>query len=221
MELRRGPAGGSSPRRSPCSASSSSCPSRPRLALSFTDFDIYALGNPDFLRFVGLDNYLRLLALAALLDRAAQHAGTSARSPGPLSVAVSLGAALLLHSRAAAPQGLLPHRLLPAGGHHAGRRRRDLALPLPPPPRAAGSRTRPARHRPDRLARRPALGAAGDHPAGGLEELRIQHGDLPGGTPEHPRVPLRSRAHRRRQRVAPAPTRHPAHAARRHYSSSR
>ncbi len=31
------------------------------LLLSFTDFDIYALGNPDNLRFVGLANYGRLL----------------------------------------------------------------------------------------------------------------------------------------------------------------
>jgi ABC-type sugar transport system permease subunit len=29
--------------------------------LSFTDFDIYALGNWDYIRFVGFKNYLRIL----------------------------------------------------------------------------------------------------------------------------------------------------------------
>ncbi len=97
----------------------------------------------------------------------------------PLSIAASLGAALLLNSPLARFQPLLPHCAVRAGRHDAGRGRGDLALPASH--RAtASSTTRSAQLgiAPDRLARRSALGDAGDHPVRGVEELRLQHGHL-------------------------------------------
>jgi len=67
------------------------------LGLSFTDFDIYALGNPELLRFVGLDNYLQLLRSPRFWI-ALRNTLVFCAVAGPLSVAVSLAAALLLHS---------------------------------------------------------------------------------------------------------------------------
>ncbi|SMF96292.1 multiple sugar transport system permease protein [Methylomagnum ishizawai] len=66
------------------------------LLLSFTDFDIYALGDLSTLRFVGLDNYRRLLADPLFLT-ALRNTGYFVAVGGPLSVAVSLGMALLLN----------------------------------------------------------------------------------------------------------------------------
>jgi len=66
--------------------------------LSFTDFDIYALGNPDYLRFVGFDNYLRLFQ-DPLFWVALRNTLYFVLVGGPLSVGVSLGAALLINSR--------------------------------------------------------------------------------------------------------------------------
>ncbi len=67
------------------------------LGLSFTDFDIYALGSPELLRFVGLDNYLRLLGSPRFWI-ALRNTLLFCAVAGPLSVATSLAAALLLHS---------------------------------------------------------------------------------------------------------------------------
>jgi multiple sugar transport system permease protein len=67
------------------------------LGLSFTDFDIYALGSSEFLRFVGLDNYLRLLGSPRFWI-ALRNTLVFCAVAGPLSVATSLAAALLLHS---------------------------------------------------------------------------------------------------------------------------
>ena len=70
------------------------------LLLSLTDFDLYAIASPDAARFVGLAHYGRLLHdpdfRQALLNTLYFVA-----VGGPLSVAVSLGAALLLASRLA------------------------------------------------------------------------------------------------------------------------
>jgi multiple sugar transport system permease protein len=66
------------------------------LALSFTDFDIYALGSSEFLRFVGPDNYLRLLGSPRFWI-ALRNTLVFCAVAGPLSVATSLAAALLLH----------------------------------------------------------------------------------------------------------------------------
>jgi multiple sugar transport system permease protein len=68
------------------------------LLLSFTDFDIYALGDLGRLRFVGLENYARLLA-DPRFHLALRNTLYFVAVGGPLSVAVSLGAALLLNHR--------------------------------------------------------------------------------------------------------------------------
>jgi multiple sugar transport system permease protein len=68
------------------------------LALSFTDFDLYALVDPGSLRFVGLRNYARLLG-DPVFWTALRNTAVFALVGGPLSIGVSLGAALLLESR--------------------------------------------------------------------------------------------------------------------------
>ena len=68
------------------------------LALSLTDFDIYALADLDNLRFVGLDNYLGLLQ-NPLFWKTLGNTLYFVVVGVPLSVALSLGAALLLHSK--------------------------------------------------------------------------------------------------------------------------
>ncbi|WP_374011774.1 carbohydrate ABC transporter permease [Pseudoxanthomonas koreensis] len=70
------------------------------LALSLTDFDLYALANPANLRFVGLDNYLELLR-TPIFWKSLWNTGYFVLLGVPLSIAVSLGAALLLHAPAA------------------------------------------------------------------------------------------------------------------------
>jgi multiple sugar transport system permease protein len=74
------------------------------LLLSFTDFDIYALGRLDRLRFIGLDNYRRLLA-DPLFWTALGNTLYFVVVGGPLSVLVSLGAALLVNHRLTRFQG--------------------------------------------------------------------------------------------------------------------
>jgi multiple sugar transport system permease protein len=68
------------------------------LALSLSDFDIYALGNLDYLRFVGFGNYT-LLVQDPLFWRALLNTSYFVLIGGPLSVLVSLGAALLINAR--------------------------------------------------------------------------------------------------------------------------
>jgi multiple sugar transport system permease protein len=75
------------------------------LLLSFTDFDIYALGDPGRLRFVGLDNYVRL-SRDPLFWTALKNTLYFVAVGGPLSVAVSLGAALLVNHRLTRFKGL-------------------------------------------------------------------------------------------------------------------
>jgi multiple sugar transport system permease protein len=70
------------------------------LALSVTDFDIYALADWRNLRLVGLRNYAELLR-APLFWQALGNTLYFVVAGVPLSIAASLGAALLLHSRAA------------------------------------------------------------------------------------------------------------------------
>jgi multiple sugar transport system permease protein len=70
------------------------------LALSFTDFDIYALADIRNLRFVGLANYAQLLRTPlfwSALGNTLYFVGVGV----PLSIATSLGAALLLNSKLA------------------------------------------------------------------------------------------------------------------------
>jgi multiple sugar transport system permease protein len=66
-------------------------------ALSFTDFDIYALADLSNLRFVGLANYIELLQ-TPLFWRALLNTLYFVAVGVPLSIAASLGAALLLNS---------------------------------------------------------------------------------------------------------------------------
>src|SRR3982750_1700633 len=68
------------------------------LALSLTDFDIYALADLHNLRFVGIDNYLGLLQ-NPLFWKTLGNTLYFVVVGVPLSVALSLGAALLLHSQ--------------------------------------------------------------------------------------------------------------------------
>jgi multiple sugar transport system permease protein len=68
------------------------------LVLSFTDFDIYSLANLGYARFVGFRNYTRLFD-DPLFWKALRNTLYFLLVGGPLSIAVSLIAALLLNSR--------------------------------------------------------------------------------------------------------------------------
>lgn len=69
------------------------------LLLSLTDFDIYAVANIRWLRFVGAGNYLDLVH-QPLFWRAVGNTLLFAGLGVPAAIGTSLGAALLLHSRA-------------------------------------------------------------------------------------------------------------------------
>ena len=75
------------------------------LLLSVTDFDIYALGNSSLARFVGLRNYSNLVHNPTFWT-AIKNTFYFALVGGPLTVAVSLGAALLVNARAIRLRGL-------------------------------------------------------------------------------------------------------------------
>jgi len=68
------------------------------LALSVTDFDLYALADLSTLRFVGLDNYLRLLH-TPLFWQALFNTFYFVAVGVPVSIGLSLAAALLLDSK--------------------------------------------------------------------------------------------------------------------------
>ncbi len=68
------------------------------LVLSFTDFDIYALARFDYARFIGLRNYERIFA-DPLFWTALRNTLYFLLVGGPLSIVVSLAAALLLNSK--------------------------------------------------------------------------------------------------------------------------
>ena len=76
------------------------------LVLSFTDFDIYAVADLNNLRFVGLDNYLQLLR-TPLFWKALGNTAWFVLLGVPLSIAMSLAAALLLNSKLARFKGFL------------------------------------------------------------------------------------------------------------------
>jgi len=67
--------------------------------MSFTDFDIYSLGDIKYARFVGIRNYVQLFE-DPLFWKALKNTLYFLLVGGPLSVSVSLAAALLLNSRA-------------------------------------------------------------------------------------------------------------------------
>lgn len=66
--------------------------------LSFTDFDIYALGSFAFARFVGFKNYAQLLS-DPLFWKAFRNTLEFLLIGGPLSIGVSLAAALMIQSK--------------------------------------------------------------------------------------------------------------------------
>ncbi len=68
------------------------------LLLSLTDFDVYAVGRPEVMRFIGLENYRHLLTGSEFWN-ALRNTLYFVVVGGPLSVAVSLGAALLLNQK--------------------------------------------------------------------------------------------------------------------------
>jgi len=68
--------------------------------LSLTDFDIYALGDLSVVRFTGFHNYLRILE-TPLFWTALKNTFYFVLVGGPLSVAASLGAALMVNSKLA------------------------------------------------------------------------------------------------------------------------
>ena len=68
------------------------------LVLSVTDFDIYAVADSENTRFVGFDNYARLLR-TPLFWASLRNTFYFALVGGPLTIAVSLGAALLLNAK--------------------------------------------------------------------------------------------------------------------------
>ena len=74
------------------------------LALSLTDFDLYGLADLSTVRFVGLDNYLRLLQTPPFWQALANTLYFVAVGV-PASISLSLGTALLLNARVAKWQG--------------------------------------------------------------------------------------------------------------------
>jgi len=74
------------------------------LLLSLTDFDVYAVGDPSTLRFTGLRNYGALLGDPSFWT-ALRNTLFFVLVGGPLSVAVSLGGALLVNARAVRLRG--------------------------------------------------------------------------------------------------------------------
>ena len=66
--------------------------------LSFTDFDIYALGSFAYARFVGFKNYAQLLS-DPLFWKAFRNTLEFLLIGGPLSIGVSLAAALMIQSK--------------------------------------------------------------------------------------------------------------------------
>lgn len=75
------------------------------LLLSFTDFDIYSLSDIRNLRFIGLDNYITLLH-TTLFWKALGNTLYFVILGVPLSIVLSLGAALLINSKIARFKGL-------------------------------------------------------------------------------------------------------------------
>lgn len=75
------------------------------LLLSLTDFDIYAVADVSALRVVGLDNYGALLA-DPMFWQAMRNTLYFVLVGGPLSIAASLGAALLVDARITRWKGL-------------------------------------------------------------------------------------------------------------------
>src|SRR4026209_986655 len=68
------------------------------LLLSVTDFDLHGIANPGNTRFIGFQNYSKLLQTPEFWQ-ALKNTFYFALAGGPLTIAVSLGAALLLNAK--------------------------------------------------------------------------------------------------------------------------
>jgi multiple sugar transport system permease protein len=66
--------------------------------ISFTDFDIYALGDINTVRFIGLGNYARLLE-DPLFWQALKNTSYYVLLATPLTIGIALGAAILLNAK--------------------------------------------------------------------------------------------------------------------------
>lgn len=75
------------------------------LVMSFTDFDIYAIGSPETIRFMGLSNYQQVVTDPEFW-RALRNTLYFVVVGGPLSVIASLTAALLVNAKVARWKGL-------------------------------------------------------------------------------------------------------------------
>jgi multiple sugar transport system permease protein len=75
------------------------------LVMSFTDFDIYAIGSPETIRFMGLRNYQQVLTDPEFW-RALRNTLYFVVVGGPLSVIASLTAAVLVNAKLARWKGL-------------------------------------------------------------------------------------------------------------------
>ena len=99
------------------------------LLLSVTDFDLYGIADPANTRFVGFDNYARLLKTPDFW-LALRNTFYFAFVGGPLTIAVSLGAALLLSSKLVRFKGFFRTIYFTPVRDDARRRRDRVALPL-------------------------------------------------------------------------------------------
>ncbi len=75
------------------------------LLMSFTDFDVYSLGNLSYARFIGLQNYIQIFK-DPLFWQSLKNTLCFVVAGGPLSIVVSLTAALLLSSKLVKYKGL-------------------------------------------------------------------------------------------------------------------
>ena len=160
------------------------------LAMSLTDFDLYALADFDNLRFVGFANYAAVAAVSRSSGRRSAIRCTSCVLGVPLSIAASLGAAMLVNSQVARFRGffrtvyfapvvttMVAVAVVWRYIFHTRYGFLNYALEL-------------RRDRSDRLAGQSALGDAGDRHSRGVEELRLQHDHPARGAAEHSRGSL-------------------------------
>ena len=177
-------------------ACSSFCRCWRALAMSLTDFDLYALGRLRQSALRGLAQLWPAAARSAVLEGARQYASISwclaCRFPRRVA-----GCRIAGQFEAGALQERLSHDLLCARGHDAGRSRRGLALHLSYALRVPELCAGLVGYRSHRLDGRSALGHAGDRDSRGVEELRLQHDHPARRSAEHSGGSLRSSADRR------------------------
>jgi ABC-type sugar transport systems, permease components len=176
-------------------------------ALSLTNFDLYSLADYNNTQFVGFANYAEMVR-TPLFWKALGNTFYFVIVGVPLSIGLSLGAAMLLNGGVSRLTGLFRTALfapvvttlvaVAVIWRYLLHTRYGMIN------YGAGERGRAGR----RLARRPALVDAGDHPLRRVEEFRLQYGDPARRASDHPERSLRSRADRRRQWLAALPPRH-------------